>query len=551
MTASLILQSILVSSQPLESLPGRAQPSFFAQYGKDIVDTVLSITSGVILTLIAPAVFRKIASLTNRIARRIGPERSMSREYCNNLAFEIRQIKLLGMTSPRNLEEVFVPLRIRDPDPKMGAHRRTTLYPGLTAAMSKHSRITMLGDPGAGKTTVARQVALLAAEGKIKPGGKSLLPFYIPLNEIKPRFEPVQRGKNEVTPEEILTMTMEAFGFEGAEKFISRRLRDGRCLVIFDGFDELADDSRQSIAASMIRRLARNYNMENRIIVTSREAGFRPNQFNAFTTLVVEDLPTEQAHSYILKWFANEPSTGKNLIRILEDNARLRSLASNPLMLAVICITYEARGNLPNRRTELYEYCIDTLNTLWDESREVDRSPAFTGPVKFTVLKHVAFEMHAERKVEFTKREFSAKVRRHLPDAGAKLYQEEDFVREVIEHTGIVRANGADTLAFQHLTFQEYLAARKLVDDEALGIDYLITIADDPWWSETIVLAAGIMRDATSLITRIYHKSLPDLTDQMCLLLGRCLTDADLTDLGLRDEILTRIVKLAIPGMDR
>lgn len=552
MVVYLIVERTFISRSQLESLQGHAQSSFFAQYGSDIVKTALSIVSGIILAIIAPAVFRKVASFTHWAARRIGPERSMARQYCNSLAFEVRQIKLLGMTSPRDLTEVFVPLRIRDPDTRMSPEQRASVYPSLIAALPSHSRITMLGDPGAGKTTVARHVALLAAEGKIKCDRRTLTPFYIPLNEMKQRFEPLGE-KDRAAPEEILSATMKTYGFDGARNYVIRRLRAGRCLVIFDGFDELANDARQRIAADMIRQLVRNYNMANRIIVTSREAGFRSSQFNAFTTLVVEDLPPRQAHSYILKWFKEEPERGKDLIRILEKNPRLQSLASNPLMLAVICITYHARGDLPNRRADLYEYCIDTLNTLWDESRGVDRAPAFSGPMKLEVLKQVALELHAERKVEFTTREFRAKIRRYLPAADAKYYQEDDFVKEVIEHTGIVRGNGADTLAFQHLTFQEYLAARKLVDDGTHGLDYLAGVAGDPWWSETIVLAAGILRDASDLIGRIYQKSLPNLTNDMWLMLGKCFADADLTDLELKDEVLERIITFASmkPSQDK
>jgi predicted NACHT family NTPase len=543
MTVFLDAQITFTPSPSLMTMLGRAQPSFWVQYRSAIVSAALALISGIILTLIAPAIFRKITSFAHWVARRIGPERIKSRQYCSNLAFEVRQIKLLGMASPRDLEEVFVPLRIRGPGTR---HRTAKAYPSLIAALSDHSQITMLGEPGAGKTTVARHVALLAAEGSFKIEGKTLIPFYIPLNEMKQRFEPVP-GKDELAPEEILSMAMEAGGFEGAQSYINRRLRAGRCLVIFDGFDELANDARQSTAAAMIRRLARNFGTANRIVVTSREAGFRPSWFSTFTTLAIEDLPSEQAHSYISKWFSKEPSRAEVLIRILEENARLRSLASNPLMLAVICITYEARGDLPNRRADLYEYCIDTLNTLWDESRGVDRAPAFSGPAKLAVLNQVAFELQAERKVEFTKRDFSAKIRKHLPDVGAKFYQEDDFVKELIEHTGIVRGSGADMLAFQHLTFQEYLAARKLVDEDVRGLDYLANFAADPWWSETIVLAAGIMRDATELVRRIYQKSLPVLSDDICLLLGKCITDADLTDLGLRDEVLKGIIKLAVP----
>lgn len=538
------------SSRSHELLAEYAHVSFFQQYNNEIVTAVISLVTGIVLTIIAPALVRRLSSVVRWTARRIGSERSLAREYRKNLAFEVRQLKLLGMTKPRDLKDVFVPLRIREPgQPAISPGDVSLAYPTLTAALSGHQRVTVLGDPGAGKTSIARHATLLAAEGRIKINGKALTPFYIALNEIKKEFESPDHKSEPVgsDPEGILAAAMEMYGFPGAQSFVGRRLRAGTCLVIFDGFDELASDSRQDTAAAMIRRLARNYHAENRIIVTSREAGFRTTLFNAFTTLVIEDLPAEQAHAYIMSWFAGDPGRGTDLIRILEESPRLQSLASNPLMLAVICITYDARGDLPHRRADLYEYCIDTLNILWDESRGVNREAAFSGPTKLTVLKQVAFELHAERKADCSAREFLAAVRKHLPEAGAKLYQDSEFVDEVIEHTGLIRQKGVDALAFQHLTFQEYLAARKLVDDGQSGLEYLADQAIDPWWSEPIVLAAGILRNATALIEGIYQKVSPNLTDETCLLLGKCITDADLSDFALKDEILERVIKLAYP----
>ena len=548
-SAQLFTGMSVIASKQL-ALSTAMQASFIQRYEGEIVAAALSLVAGIILTIVAPALVRQASSVLRWVSRRVATERSLYRQYRKNLASDVRQLKLLGMAKPRDLEEVFVPLRIREPDQHIyNSHEGPVKYPTLNAALSYHPRMTVLGDPGAGKTSIARHAVLLAAEGKLKINGKSLTPLYIALNEIKQEFEPPDQNsgiRGATNPEEIIAAVMELYGFPRAQAFIARRLRAGSCLVIFDGFDELASSRRQDAAAKMIK-LLHTYHAENRIVVTSREAGFRSTLFSAFETLEIEDLPLEQAHIYIGKWFVNNAERGARLMQILDDSPRLKSLASNPLMLAVICITYEVHDNLPRRRADLYAYCIDTLNTLWDQSRGVDREAAFSPNAKITVLKNVAFDLHSEMKVDCSTREFLSAVRKYLPKAELKPHQDGDFVKEVIEHTGLVRKKSSDTLAFQHLTFQEYLAACKLIDDEDSGLTYLVDHAADPWWSETVVLAAGIQRDATDLIERIHAKMSPHVTDEICVLLGRCLTDADLSDFTLKDQILGRIIGLAYP----
>jgi hypothetical protein len=531
-------------------LPPALSASFWQRYEPEEVTAALSLITGIILVFVMPALIHRISSILRWASRRLGTERSFYRQYRRSLAFDVRQLKLLGMAKPRDLEQVFIPLRIRDPiKHNVSASADPGEYATLDSALSYHSRVTILGDPGAGKTSLARHATLLAAEGKLRIRGRLYTPFYIALNEIKSEFDTTDQKASPINqPEEIMAAAMKSYGFPKAQAFVIRRLRAGSCLIFFDGFDELASDRRQDVAAAMIRRLAHNYDAANRIVVTSREAGFRGALFSAFETLEIEDLPLEQAHMFVKNWFSDNVDDGARLLQILDENRKIQSLASNPLMLAIVCITYDARGDLPSRRADLFAYCIDTLIELWDESRGVIREAAFSPQMKLAVLKNIAFDLHVAKKADCSKREFLLAVRKHLPEAGAKPYQDTAFVDEVIEHTGLIREKGPNTLAFQHLTFQEYLAARKIVDDGESGIAYLMDRVTDPWWAETVVLAAGILRDATDLIERIYQQESPNVADQIYLLLGRCLSDADLSDAKMKDEILARVVGLAYPS---
>ncbi len=100
---------------------------------------------------------------------------------------------------------------------------------------------------------------------------------------------------------------------------------------------------------------------------------------------------------------------------------------------------------------------------------------------------------------------------------------------------------GLDTYAFSHLTFQEYLAARALVDDEA-GRETLLKRLREPWWQETLLLYVG-MTDATPVIRDLtglgQTGGLHDLSG--LLLAGRCVAEAVRLDADARSDVLARL----------
>ena len=57
-----------------------------------------------------------------------------------------------------------------------------------------------------------------------------------------------------------------------------------------------------------------------------------------------------------------------------------------------------------------------------------------------------------------------------------------------------------------------------------MGIEFILAHLEDPWWTEPIVLTAGILRDATQLVEKVYEQVQRRPSDDVYLLLGRCLT---------------------------
>lgn len=539
-------QIVVIVATPVAS--PTPEPPFLQKYQGEIIVAVLSLITGVLLTLVFPTLLKYGKQALNWLYQKVRIERRLHSHYCKNVAEDLRKLKILEMARPRDLAQIFVPLQIREFVPRdlskgPGKGEVPAAPLDFDTALERFSHIVILGEPGAGKTTLAKHATVLCAERKLRVNGRSYLPIYVSLNEVKSLVSKKELSEGEL--ENVLADILKSYGFPEARDFITKHLKQGDCLILLDGFDELADERYQETVALKARNLARSYHQDNRVVLLSRIAGFRGALFAPFTTLEITDLPFEQAQEFITRWFGHLRDKASRLIEILQNNHRLRFLADNPLMLAVICITFEYREDLPQRRADLYERCVDTLIRLWDKSRGIDREPLFEADQKEQVLRHVAFDLHVARKRDFSKNELLASIREHLPKVKEKQYRDEEFLAEILEHTGVIRQKGHDTYSFQHLTFQEYLAAQVLAGESEVDTGFVLAHLEDPWWVEPIVLAAGILRDATQLIEDMYEQARRSPSDDVYLLLGRCLTDADLTNLELKDEILSRVVAIA------
>jgi formylglycine-generating enzyme required for sulfatase activity len=127
-------------------------------------------------------------------------------------------------------------------------------------------------------------------------------------------------------------------------------------------------------------------------------------------------------------------------------------------------------------------------------------------------------------------RENIAQARRHGDTTGRQAVRS-----EVIEQLNGLALAAVGT-PFNQLCRLAAPAGEGLAGTHSLVLAHL----EDPWWRETIILLAGLERDATALIRDILAAG-PD-SIEMLLLAVRCLVDADETDPSLRMELVGRMV---------
>jgi predicted NACHT family NTPase len=152
------------------------------------------------------------------------------------------------------------------------------------ARLAESRRLVVLGDPGAGKTTLTRWIAtayLLRLEGDANwqdlPDVESLpdadlLPIIV-------RCRDLDAACLTGSLRDILMNTLRKLEIESAEaealfKMLRERLREGSALLVLDGLDEISDPSNRAAFCRQLERIHLAYPVAP-IIATARIVGYR------------------------------------------------------------------------------------------------------------------------------------------------------------------------------------------------------------------------------------------------------------------------------------
>ncbi len=255
-------------------------------------------------------------------------------------------------------------------------------------------------------------------------------------------------------------------------------LLTGRALVIFDGLDELIDTSRRRELTDRIELFAALYPL-SRIFITSRRVGYSEAQLNprAFTVYQLDGLNRKDVADYVQRWFSTieEMDSGQATSisgAFIQESESVTDLASNPLMLSLMCIIYRGQTFIPRNRPEVYERCATLLFDKWDSSRKIHvelKAAAYIDPA----IKHLAYWMltDASDREGFLESELVREAARYLEPVFEEPHEArraaEEFVRFcrgrawVLSDAGTT-GDGETLFKFTHRTFMEYFAAYEL-----------------------------------------------------------------------------------------
>jgi hypothetical protein len=371
------------------------------------------------------------------------------------------------------LKRVYIPARLLKDGSKLSVSHTEAII----------DRTVVVGDPGAGKTTLTTHLAYSILAGRDKRYKQildgiavrfepSTLPFVITLRDFSTKES---AGRFEENIIDGLKARFHSAAPKGAIEYL---LLAGRACVIFDGLDELLDTSLRRRITQSIEGFAASY-PNVRIMVTSRIVGYdqAPLDPDTFTVYAIEPFTDKDVDAYSRAWFTlekwtSEPGNPHERHKAFMQTSRaVADLRTNPLLLALLCNLYKATGyqDLPRSRPAVLEKCALMLFDRWDRHRSI-------GTVDFErdfqpVVAWLAFAMFSDQ--AFARGAPEAKLIRLAVEFlfPARMESEDHaivFARSLLDHcrgrawvlTDVgTTAAGEPIYQFTHRTFMEYYAA--------------------------------------------------------------------------------------------
>ncbi|MGW3208697.1 HEAT repeat domain-containing protein [Streptomyces sp. NPDC001135] len=391
-------------------------------------------------------------------------------------------------------------------------------------------RVVLLGNPGSGKSSLARYLALALAEATDADSGLCTDPYLAPLAGSLPLLVELRAYANPrwrtCSLLDLVDRLHHTKGRGLPRDVLEGYLRDGgRAVVTFDGLDELFDPRLREEVTEEIAGFAERY-PSTRVVVTSRVIEYQRAvlEREGFRAYMLQDFDRTQIDAFVTRWYRSafpaDPAEAARLrdrlLAAIDDSPAAGELAGNPLMLTMLSLRGEHQ-DLPRDRRGVYEHAVSAFIAQWDPSR-------------YAHDERIAEE--AGRLRECDRLELLGRVARRMQDdpvgTGGNLLRDRELIRELdgylreshefppdrsmalaramLDEFGarnsILSHFGERMYGFPHRALLEYLAAaeiqHRLTVERSLTGDALIRQVygehwADPAWHEILVLVAGMV----------------------------------------------------------
>ncbi|MHC4955546.1 MAG: SUMF1/EgtB/PvdO family nonheme iron enzyme [Planctomycetota bacterium] len=474
--------------------------------------------------------------------------------YCRALEAKYRNLELLGFGEQFQIklpiDQIYVPLRTtlarsleakrvgKFDERRMQEHELVARDIPVERAFDQAKEfklrgVALLGDPGAGKTTAARRLCWQCADGTQGPTtlglAEGMIPLHLRLRRLRPEHD------------SLLSFVEAELGANA-----KALLKQPKLLWILDGLDEVSDPNRRAEVSEWIRE-ALGDRGDDQFIVTSRYAGYQGDAVlgASFIELNVQPLSQDQQREFVTQWYRTvegqvrgvgaeasriAAERSEALLKVLRGkdyrSRRLASMVANPLLLSILCVVHRKDLDLPRRRAELYDKCVDVLLEHWKKEWRDDQGLGqFDTKAARAVLAGLAWWMHQEEdRTEVAAGELAAEAGTILRTVTGLGEDGETFLQRVRDESGLLVSPDPGSYGFLHLSFQEYLASQH-ARENALAPE-LAGHFGESWWNEVGLLA---LSEASLPFARGYYDSLlsSDAVEE----------DPDLFTLGLAEAI--------------
>ncbi len=371
-------------------------------------------------------------------------------------------------------------------------------------------RLAILGPPGSGKTTLLEYLTLTYAHNRQRQQHRqapALIPVLIYLRDVRSQITSDQPP----TLAELIHQQPLVKELQPRLSWFASKLKQGLCLVMLDGLDEVADETQRQQVSHWVDRQMQTY--PTPFIVTSRPFGYRSAPVERVRAMVeVQPFTFADVKQFVQSWYrqheiksrlgrdtpavqAEANQKANDLLGRISHNAPLSAMAVNPLLLTMIATVHRFRGALPGSRLELYAEICDVL--LGRRADAKGLTATLTVNQQKSVLQTLALGLMEQKTREFKLPLASQLIQAKLAAVAGQAADGAAFIKQAEDLSGLLVERERGQYEFAHKSLQEYLAAAEIKDTHRGHL--LVANFEDAWWDETIRLYAA-QSNATELV---------------------------------------------------
>jgi len=428
---------------------------------------------------------------------------SRRRRFADHVESEMRRLNSLEQWSDYKFAELEAEVeaegRRRLPLPHLFLHgpqdtlrREKSLSAAL--ARSKERLILVEGEPGAGKSVALRHVVQQMARRSMRSkNAGSVIPVYLNLRELE------RSADDHIDKHLLQTFVLRAlnrFNDRDIEEFLEQEfdegLKNGTWLFLFDSFDEIPEILSSVGADKPIREYAQAIAdflggmNQCRGIVASRQ--FRgPGQLG-WPRFRVLTLSEDRERELILRAELPQQTERQFFTNLLEAPDEIRSMASNPMFLGLLCEQSRTGHAFPHNAHTVFETYLGTRLTR-DADRLARRFNLQPSQVR-KVAESIAFCMASDARLGLSPSRSHLKT--SLNEHGFEHEGNLDALMDALEFIKLARQGTTETspesrtFTFAHRRFQEYFATCIVLGDPGRVSPH--ALLTNGRWRETAVV---------------------------------------------------------------
>jgi len=282
----------------------------------------------------------------------------------------------------------------------------------------------------------------------------------------------------------------------------------GKVIIIFDGFDEVAIERRDK-TTTWIKGCIRSVNEKNAFIITSRHITtyhMDDDCWNGQPAQYIQGFDRKRVEIYIQKWQQNMLTADEKLHLEDDENpsalavvftgaATIKELTANPLLLSTLMMIHRFEGKtLPDGRSELYQVYVNGMLGQWYEKATNPDGVHLNSDQMRRFLRLIAVRMHETETVSVDEETAFNWIKK----TNGTSYSCKQILEHMLERTGLLIGPGE--YQFAHKSIGEFLVAEAIVKGNIRTLDkklvdrmFLLEQSLEDSWRVVLFLWAGLV----------------------------------------------------------